>query len=695
LNRGQMTLYDSIDLPGDGFYKFKVRARSTTHGPTGGALRINDELAGEVEIPGRAPEIREIVAFLPKGSHQMAWNINLPPQAQRKPGGKGKTERKKYTELPKNANDIVSEESAKNAPKIPRTNQENSALKKLMDSWDRTQIGVQRPFEWLRLHGKNGNPSELQRFHGYVTERSKPLAKIEREIAVQIGIEPGDLRRKINDANRATEADRARLLNLADFQIIREAKPGQFAVDWIEIVGPLAVGDEKLAVQSAKLFANPQGQKRARPRSEDSREPAPQDDPIMMKQGWIRELSLLIRRAFRRPVEDADLKKFRSIYDASKSAGHSHAEAARQTVVAVLVSPHFLYRIEQGDGEEFELNDWQLASRLSYFLWQTMPDERLFDLAEEGKLRVNLGVEVDRMLRHHRAEIFFESFGGQWLGYSGLGRTIQPDTKKFPEFTPQLAVAMKRETNWLFESVFRENRPVTDLLTARETLVNLTLARHYGIESVKTPGFQIVRHESPERGGILGMGSVLTATSTPVRTSPVIRGVWVMERLLGEDPGEPLADAGELPGNAGEARGKTLREELEIHRDRAECASCHDKIDPLGFGLEQFDAIGRFRTREGRKPIDASGELPDGTKFRGAAELREYLVENRRDEFHRVVTERLLSYALGRELRTADEAAIREILNKGQATNFRAADLVKAVVESYPFTHQAAEHSEF
>ncbi|NNE93543.1 MAG: DUF1587 domain-containing protein, partial [Verrucomicrobiales bacterium] len=220
LNRGQMTLYDSIDLPGDGFYKFKVRARSTTHGPTGGALRINDELTGEVQIGGRNPEVQEIVAFLPKGSHQMAWNINLPPQAQRKPGGKAKTERKKYTELPKNANDIVSEESAKNAPKIPRTNQENPALKKLLDSWDRTQVGVQRPFEWLRLHGKNGNPSELQRFHGYVTERSKPLAKIEREIAAQLGIEPEDLRRKINDANRATEADRARLLNLADFQII-------------------------------------------------------------------------------------------------------------------------------------------------------------------------------------------------------------------------------------------------------------------------------------------------------------------------------------------------------------------------------------------------------------------------------------------------------------------------------------------
>ncbi|MCB1077340.1 MAG: DUF1588 domain-containing protein, partial [Verrucomicrobiae bacterium] len=242
-----------------------------------------------------------------------------------------------------------------------------------------------------------------------------------------------------------------------------------------------------------------------------------------------------------------------------------------------------------------------------------------------------------------------------------------------------------------FGEVFRENRPLLDLVDARETFLDKALARHYGLPGVRAPTMQRVALKDPKRGGILGMASVLTATSTPVRTSPVIRGAWVMERILGEDPGEPLPNAGELPGNAGEERGKTLREELEIHRDRPECASCHDKMDPLGFGLEQFDAIGRFREEEAGKPVDATGVLPDGTAFNGIVELKRYIVEHRREDFAANVARRLLAFALGRELKVYDEPAVQHLVESTASDGYRARALVKAVVLSYPFLHQHPE----
>lgn len=662
LSRGQMTLYDSVDVPADGFYKFSVRARSTTNGPTSGVMRLNDVKKGVADISGREPEVAELDVFLPKGSHQMAWNINL--EGLPKPAKK--TPKKRYTVVPKNAGDIINRESKTQSPVFPASGDEPEVLRKKIQRWDANQSNVQRPYEWLRLHGENGDPSELKRFNAYVVDRSRVPNQLRTEISKALEMTEAEFDNKVLAANPKKMAAREKLFKMSQVEVVKgKAQPGSFAVDWIKVDGPIAVGDVELEKSVAALFRNNKGRKAG--------------------------AAELIRRAFRRPVSEPELAKFRAVYDASRKNGLDHAESMKQMLVAALVSPNFLYRVELGEGKEFQLDDWQLASRLSYFLWQTMPDDELFAEAANGTLRKNLGAQVERLLADEKASIFYETFGGQWLGYSRLGKTLMPDSKAFKEFSPELAEAMKGEINWLFASVFRENRPMTNLITARETVMNAQLARHYGIKGVAGDTLQKVALETDQRGGILGMGSILTATSTPVRTSPVLRGVFVMERLLGEEPGEPPADAGDLSGNAGPNRGKTLREELEIHRDREDCASCHDKIDPLGFGLENFDAIGRYRTKEGRKTIDATGTLPDGTTFKGINDLRNYLLNDRRDDFLRNVTERLMKFALGRDLQMPDEAAIREILKRGEATEFRGADLVKSIVESYPFQNQAAE----
>jgi hypothetical protein len=292
------------------------------------------------------------------------------------------------------------------------------------------------------------------------------------------------------------------------------------------------------------------------------------------------------------------------------------------------------------------------------------------------------------MLADARVRAFTTAFTGQWLGFDALGRTVLPDESRFPEFTPELNEAMKQETILTFESLLRRQGSLLELLDGRETWLNETLAQHYGIAGVRGPEMREVRLEDPNRGGLLGMASILTVTSGPTRTSPVVRGKWVLETLLGEKTPEPPPDAGALDPEAGEGRGKTLREELLLHRRSTACAGCHDKIDPIGFGLEDFDAIGRFRAQEAGRPVDHSGELPSGERFQGPVELKHVLVQTRHPQFVRNIAERLLSFALGRKLELFDEPALEKITAAVEADQLNSATLVKQVVLSYPFQYQ-------
>jgi hypothetical protein len=397
-------------------------------------------------------------------------------------------------------------------------------------------------------------------------------------------------------------------------------------------------------------------------------------------------------RAFRRPVRPAEVDRLMALYDEAVKDGDRFENGVRVALGGVLVWPHFLFRVELDPegaepGASYPINEYELASRLSYFLWSTMPDETLFELAARGKLREDLPGQVRRMLADPKASAFVENFVGQWLTTRKLAYVV-PDPETFPGFDDALRAAMVRETELFFEAVLRENRSVMDLLDADFSFVNERLARHYGIGGVAGQEFRRVSLP-PNRGGILTQASILTLTSNPTRTSPVKRGKWVLEQILGTPPPPPPPDVPELPPTK-QLTG-SLRKVMEQHRENALCASCHNRMDPIGFAFENYDAIGSWRDKEAGGTIDASGVLPDGVSFRGPAELKAILKGTaRRDDFRRCLAEKMLTYAMGRGLEYYDRCAVDTILETLDKTGDTMSSLIEAVVRSEPFQMRTA-----
>ena len=406
-------------------------------------------------------------------------------------------------------------------------------------------------------------------------------------------------------------------------------------------------------------------------------------------------LAVLARRAFRRPATGDDLDVLRYFYGEGRRAGGFEGGIQR-AIESLLVDPEFLFRIERdpedaAPGSPYRLSDVELASRLSFFLWSSIPDDELLAVAEAGRLRdpAVLERQVQRMLADERSRVLVDSFTAQWLHLRRM-RTVTPDVQAFPAFDDNLREALVRETELFVESQMREDRSVVELLTADYTFVNERLARHYGMPGVYGSRFRRVPLGDGARRGLLGHGSILTVTSLATRTSPVVRGKWVLENILGTPPPPPPPDVPDLPEReAGEAQ-RSLRARLEAHRANPVCSACHARMDPLGFALEHFDAVGKWRTAEGGVPIDASGALPDGTTFDGLPGLRDVLLA-RQDEFVTTVAEKLLTYALGRGIEHYDRPALRAIVRDAAADGYRWSSLVLGVARSLPFQMRRAE----
>jgi len=407
-------------------------------------------------------------------------------------------------------------------------------------------------------------------------------------------------------------------------------------------------------------------------------------------------LGAFAQRAYRRPVGAAEVARLAGFVDLALKNGGTFLEGMQVAVQAALVSPHFLFRWELDPealqlGGIRELTDWEVASRLSYFLWSSMPDRELFALAEKGELRKNGNLEkqVTRLMQDWRARAFVDNFAGQWLQIRNLWEAgVDPDA--FPKWDDSLKGAMKEETALFFQAVMKEDRPVTDLLDADFTFLNEKLARWYGIDGVKGDQFQRVTlpKDSP-RGGVLTQGSVLLATSTPTRTSPVIRGKWILEQLLGTPPPPPPPDVPALAEQKQIDQAASLRQRFEQHRSAAECAGCHAKMDPLGFALENFDATGRWRDTDGKFPIDASGKLANGTAFSGPTELKRVLKANK--NFVRSITQNMMVYALGRGLEHYDRCASDAVIADAAKQGNKFSALVTGIVTSDPFLKRKPE----
>jgi len=390
-------------------------------------------------------------------------------------------------------------------------------------------------------------------------------------------------------------------------------------------------------------------------------------------------------RAFRRPARPEEVERLLKLYDRAEKEGERFENCVRLAFEGALVWPAFLFRVELDPpgvepGTSYPVGEYELASRLSYFLWSSMPDDELFALAARGQLRRDLDAQMRRMLSDPKSAAFVQDFTGQWLTARKLAY-VAPDSKEFPGFDEELRSAMVRETELFCAAILRENRSILDLIDADFSFVNGRLAKLYGIEGVTGPEFRRVKLP-PNRGGVLTQAGVLTLTSNPTRTSPVKRGKWVLEQILGTPPPPPPPDVPSLP----EAKQMTgsLRKVMEQHRENALCASCHQRMDPIGFAFENYDAIGAWREKDGGFAIDASGVLPRGQSFRGPAELK-VILKDKKDQFSRCLTEKLLTYALGRGLEYYDRCAVDEIMEALEKDDYRFSALITGVIKSGPF----------
>ena len=400
-------------------------------------------------------------------------------------------------------------------------------------------------------------------------------------------------------------------------------------------------------------------------------------------------------RLFRRPMRDEEKAKWQAFAALAMKEGESALGALRYTLEGLLVSPSFLFRTTlQPAGPAAngiaDIDEFSLASRLSYFFWAAPPDDRLIELAGKNELRKNLAAEIKRMIGDYRAQSLTEDFAGQWLQLRDMD-IVDPDTRRFPEWKGGIAYAMKRESQTFFDHILRENCSIIDFLNADYTFIDAKLAKYYGIPNVKGDKIHKVSLQGTPRGGILTHGSILTLTSTQTRTSPVKRGKYLLENILGTPP--PPAPGGVPPLDDTKVRQSnlTLREQFAEHRSNASCAGCHAFLDPMGFAFENYDAIGRWRDQEKNHPIDASGTLVRGQQFKDLSELRTILARDMADNFTRNLAENLLTYALGRGLSYSDKPAVHEIVVRTKASGYKFQDMILAVCESVPFQKMRAE----
>ena len=404
-------------------------------------------------------------------------------------------------------------------------------------------------------------------------------------------------------------------------------------------------------------------------------------------------INAFARKAFRRPLAPGEAAPFRNLYQEARRQGDSFEEGITTALEGILVSPHFLFRIERepkpAAGQAYApITQYELASRLSYFLWSSMPDETLLGLAAQGRLRqpAVLEAQVKRMLRDQKARALTENFGGQWLQFRNI-EVMKPDVERFPEFEDYLRYSMRQETELFVDHLIREDGNLLEILDAKYTYLNERLARFYGIPGIAGPEFRRVDMSQTKRGGgVLAHGSVLTISSYSTRTSPVLRGKWILENLLNSPPPPPPPPVPALDDTKVGQSG-TLRQQIEAHRANPTCASCHSRMDPLGFGLENLNAVGAWRDQDGNFPVDPSGTLPGGKTFAGPAELKQWMQSNP-EGFLRGVTEKLLTYALGRGLERPDRRIVNGIAAKLPERNYRFSALVLEIVNSLPFNQR-------
>ena len=510
-----------------------------------------------------------------------------------------------------------------------------------------------------------------------VDSQNDPLHEMDAGLEVRIPVKAGMHSVGVTFLKVTSEPEKALQPNVTDYAYAEDPSYGSYEIDSalgsVIIDGPFGSKVTGETASRQKIFL-------CKPAGNQDEEPCAR-----------RILSALSRLAYRRPVTDEDLRPLLRIYTEARSEG-GFEEGIQAALHRILVDPQFLFRIERdpvnvAQGSSYRVSDLDLASRLSFFLWSSIPDDRLLNLAEQGKLKDAeiLQEQVRRMFADSRSKALVSNFLGQWL-YLRNVQKVWPDPDVFPDFDQNLREAFQQETDLFLESLLREDRPVTELLSADYTYVNERLARHYGIPNIYGSHFRRLQVSDENRKGLLGHGSVLTVTSHSTRTAPTIRGKWLLENIMGTPPPPPPANVPALGEGRKDGKQLTMRQQLEEHRVNPACASCHRLMDPLGFALENFDATGKWRSIDidGQTPIDASGVLPDGTRLQGPAELRKILLSHP-EQLVTTLTQKLLTYSLGRGVEYYDAPAIRKIMQDAAINDYRWSSIILGIVRSVPF----------
>nr|MDQ2901529.1 DUF1592 domain-containing protein [Acidobacteriota bacterium] len=539
-------------------------------------------------------------------------------------------------------------------------------------------------FFQTRVNVKAGSHIVIATFPDEFAEREGPVPNVAGKGGAPLG-GPLDTRGSAIHPTIEFRVDtrRVKLFDIGGISVGEAAfagQPGPPTLDRMEISGPYNAKGVGETPSRQRIFV-------CRPGHSPGNAPGTSEDETACAS---KILSTLTRRAFRRDITPGDIRPFLTAYRSTRLK-HGFDASIATALRDVLLAPDFLFRLEfdpagAAPGTAQNVSDWELASRLSFFLWSSIPDDELLNVARSGKLRNTeiLDREVRRMFADRRAATMADNFTAQWLGLRSLG-DLKPDRQLYPEFDTALADGFEEETRLFMRSVIRENRSVLDAIGADFTYVNERLARVYGIPNVIGPGFRRVSLAGkPERGGLLGQGSILLLTSHTTKTSPILRGKWILDNLLNSPPPPPPPGVPPLDEAPANGRKLTTRQQVERHRSNATCASCHSRMDPLGFALENFDVVGKWRTRDDGGEIDASGKLPNGETFSGPQGLKNLLLSHP-DEFVNATLTRLLTYALGRELDVRDQPAIRRIMRETEAGRYRFEDLVTAIVKSAPF----------
>ena len=521
----------------------------------------------------------------------------------------------------------------------------------------------------VKAHGDQGGPELVKMAVRYAGKDLKQISV--KETADNPGTYEVKFTAKAGDG-------RVAVAFLNDYYLAAPAKTKKKTIDtnlivhWIDVAGPINTVNPVYPDTHTRIFFK-------KPTGAGDRESVAREI-----------IGAFATRAYRRPLSDDDLNRLVNIFKLGEKNKEPFEASVKLALQAVLVSPHFLFRGEiqpepDNPKKAFPINEYALASRLSYFIWSSMPDTELFDYARRGELRRNLAYQVQRMLRDSKAKALVENFAGQWLMLRNLD-IVSPDPKTYPEWSDSLKGMMRKETEMFFEYVMREDRSILDFLTADYTFVNERLAEHYDLKGVVGDKFQKVSLAGTQRSGILTHGSILTITSNPTRTSPVKRGLWVLENLLATPPPPPPPDVPALddPNNKQAVKG-SLRVRLEKHRADAGCASCHARMDPIGFGLENFDGVGGWREKDEGFKIEPAGKLVSGENFAGPNELNKILAGQKREEFLHCMAEKMMIYALGRGLEWYDKPAQEQIAADIKAGNYKFSALIMGVVKSVPF----------